>query len=438
MIRSPRLAFAAALLAFAAFCSGCATSTPVPAGPPPEPVALTVGLFPIDGVAAEENDRVLSEMQATGLFDAVEQVRSKSKPGIDVYLTVVSNFGGLKSFDAMRPDVTAVSGRSRRTIRSWRAHCGGWDRFCLSGKLIARELAQALAPGGAAHADLMAEKSAAAPQQAAGAPSQQAAAAPAPASDIDRPPAARAEDPLRFALVIGIGAYKSLPEARYAARDAETVRDHLIALGYPRRNVILLTGDNATRTGIQKYLEEWLPRNVPDGGKVFFYYSGHGAPDTKTGEAYVVPWDGDPQFLQTTAYAVPQLYAALGKLKAKEVLVALDSCFSGAGGRSVLPGGARPLVTNVNIGMPSQGAMTVFAASSGEEIAGSFDEQGHGMFTYFFLKGLSGAARDGEGRVTARSLLGYLKPRVQDEARRQNREQSPMLLGSPDAEILKP
>ena len=34
---------------------------------------------------------------------------------------------------------------------------------------------------------------------------------------------------------------------------------------------------------------------------VYFYYSGHGAPDLKTGQAYLVPWDGDAQFLKDTA-----------------------------------------------------------------------------------------------------------------------------------------
>ena len=47
------------------------------------------------------------------------------------------------------------------------------------------------------------------------------------------------------------------------------------------------------------------------------------------------------------------------------------------------------------------------------------------MVTYFFLKGLNGAAKNASGEVTAKSLYRYLKPRVQDEARRQNREQTP-------------
>lgn len=247
-------------------------------------------------------------------------------------------------------------------------------------------------------------------------------------SDVDAPNYKVDENPANFALVIGIGKYKDLPEARFASRDAGAVRDHLLALGYPRRNVVVLQDQDATRTGLQKYLEEWLPRNVRPESTVFVYYSGHGAPDVKSGDAYLVPWDGDAQFLQSTAYPLKQFYESLNRLKAGRVLVALDSCFSGAGGRSVLAKGARPLVTKVETASAAMGDLVVFAASAADEISGSEEEQGHGLFTYHFLKGLGGAARDRSGMITVRGLHDYLVPKVLDGARRQNREQTPQLM----------
>ena len=65
---------------------------------------------------------------------------------------------------------------------------------------------------------------------------------------------------------------------------------------------------------------------------MFIYYSGHGAPNTKTGDAYLVPYDGDPSFIEQTGYPLKKLYESLNKLQAKEIIVALDSCFSGAEG----------------------------------------------------------------------------------------------------------
>lgn len=245
-----------------------------------------------------------------------------------------------------------------------------------------------------------------------------------PVSDVDSPARRAAERPDDFALVIGIEDYQSLPKADYGVRDAKTVRRHLEALGFPSRNIISLEGSQATGNKLKSYLEEWLPLNVKPSSTLFVYYSGHGAPDTKTGEAYLVPWDGDASFLKSTAYPLKKLYADLSKTKAKRVIVALDACFSGAGGRSVLAKGSRPLVAKIDDGSASAGPrVTVLAAASGEEITGSLDEQGHGMFTYFLLKGLS------EGKRTAKELHESLSPRVQDEARRQNRQQTPLLLG---------
>ncbi|MBI5210194.1 MAG: caspase family protein [Elusimicrobia bacterium] len=259
--------------------------------------------------------------------------------------------------------------------------------------------------------------------------------APAIRSDVDTPAFKAPENPDAFALVIGIEKYSNIETAAsFAERDAEAVKANLHALGFPVRNVHVLLGGKATRTAIEKYLEHWLPLNIKETSRVIFYFSGHGAPDVKNGQAYLVPWDGDPNFLESTAYPVSRLYEKLNALEAKEVIVALDACFSGAGGRSVLAKGARPLVTKIETGaVPRQGKLALLAAASAEEITSSIEAQGHGIFTYYLLKGLAGGAKDASGAVTVGGLLDYLKPKVQDEARRQGREQTPVLQGEHNA-----
>lgn len=237
------------------------------------------------------------------------------------------------------------------------------------------------------------------------------------------------EHPSDYALIIGIEKYADLPAATYAEADAESAKQFVLALGVPQRNVAMLTGARATRAGLAKQLEGWLANNVNESSTVYFYYSGHGAPDPKSGDAYLVPIDGDPQYLDQTAYPLKRVYEKLNALKAKRVIVMLDSCFSGAGGRSVLAKGARPLVSKVDIGSTdvNTGKISVLAAAGGDQISGTSDENGHGLFTYYLLSGLNGAA-DPAGEVTLKSLYGYLKPKVMDDAKRANREQTPQLL----------
>lgn len=245
-------------------------------------------------------------------------------------------------------------------------------------------------------------------------------------SDVDTPFRSLTPNPNNYAIVIGINKYMALPSAKYAEHDAEAVRNQLISLGFPSRNVIYLSGDKAGYKSIEKFIEKWLPNNVDENSRVFFYFAGHGAPDPRKGDAYILPYDGDPSFLENTGYPVSRLYAKLNELKAKEVYVAMDACFSGAGGRSQLAQGARPLVVTTNEESPT-GKITVFAAASGDQITSVLEEQGHGAFTYYFLKGLTGDAKNQDGSITVESLYKYVKPKVQDEARRQNRDQSPIL-----------
>jgi hypothetical protein len=261
--------------------------------------------------------------------------------------------------------------------------------------------------------------------------------APAIQSDVDRVPTAKtASKKHAYAVVIGIEQYREkLPKAEFADRDAKLVGEYLTkVLGYPEENVIVRTNDRATRTDLVKYFEEWLRNNVERDGSVFVYYSGHGAPNTKTGEAYFVPYDGDPSFVESTAYPVKQLYAALDKLPAKDITVVLDSCFSGAGGRSVLAKGARPMGLSIENATLASGKTVVLAASGGDQISNSFEEKGHGLLTYYFLKGLQGEGdANKDGAIEMAELYDYVKPNVQRVARKQyNNEQTPQLLASPD------
>lgn len=232
-----------------------------------------------------------------------------------------------------------------------------------------------------------------------------------------------------YAVVIGIESYRQrLPKADFATNDAKTVSKYLTkALGYPEENVITLLNDFASRNDMEKYLGTWLRNNVEPMSTVFIYFSGHGAPNPKTGDAYLVPYDGDPTFIADTGYSLKQLYDNLAKLNAKQVVVALDSCFSGAGGKSVAAKGTRSLV---RVEKATAHNIAVLTASADDQTSSSYDEKYHGVFTYYLLKGMKGALEEDKySKVELGELYNYIKPQVEKVSRKiYNNEQTPQLI----------
>lgn len=114
----------------------------------------------------------------------------------------------------------------------------------------------------------------------------------------------------------------------------------------------------------------------------------------------------------------------------ENVVVMLDSCFSGTGGRSVTSAGARPLVISIENPLLTESKIMVLAASTGNQISSDYDKVQHGLFTYYLLKGMRGEAdADGNGIVELIELYEYVKTNVSEKASIElNRDQIPLLL----------
>ena len=82
-----------------------------------------------------------------------------------------------------------------------------------------------------------------------------------------------------WALVVGINRYKDpkIPRLKYAEADARAVKERLVQVGFPERNIRSLLGHEATREAILMALEEDLNPRMERGDRLFIYFSGHGA-----------------------------------------------------------------------------------------------------------------------------------------------------------------
>ncbi len=246
------------------------------------------------------------------------------------------------------------------------------------------------------------------------------------------------------AVVIGNRNYSAAgaPDVDYAVRDAQVMKEYLIrTMGFDPANIIYAEDATLTRlTGIfgnqqdhRGQLYKWVK---PGKSRVFVFYAGHGAPDIDNGEAYFVPVDANPQLLKVQGYKVQTLYDNLASLKAKGMTVVLDACFSGGSHKGSLFKGTSSLVARVKSTEKPATAL-LMASSSADQVSSWYAEKRHGLFTYFFLKGLQGEAdANRDKRITAGEMRGYLSEQVPYMARRlTGNEQIPQISGN-DAELL--
>lgn len=169
--------------------------------------------------------------------------------------------------------------------------------------------------------------------------------------DIDKlPQAAVKPNPSSWGLVIGIEDYANLPPVDFAKRDATIVKDYFVKiLGVPEENIIFLADGKATKSTIEGYLKNYLPKNMDKDTVLYTYFAGHGSPDIEKGDAYLVPYDGDPRFIAQTGDKIKDFYEDLAKLEIQRSFVFLDACFSGtaARGEKMLIAGIRPALIHV-------------------------------------------------------------------------------------------
>ncbi|MGC9362672.1 MAG: caspase family protein, partial [Candidatus Syntrophosphaera sp.] len=245
----------------------------------------------------------------------------------------------------------------------------------------------------------------------------------------------------RWGVIIGIENYRNVQQVEYARRDAEFMREYFRkVLGIPAENIYVKTDDGASLGEFNAVFNArgWLDKNANNkDSEIFIYYSGHGAPDAVGSQAFLLPHDGNPNFAANTGYPLQQLYANLGGLKARQVVIFLDSCFSGGTrNNEIILAGAKPVFISPELPSVADN-VTVFSAATGSQIASSYPDMQHGLFSYYLMKGLRGEAdADGNKKITQAELNGYLADNVSARARRMGREQDPQLQSGDPQKVL--
>ncbi|MCD6366810.1 MAG: caspase family protein [Bacteroidales bacterium] len=241
------------------------------------------------------------------------------------------------------------------------------------------------------------------------------------------------KNPDRLALIIGnedyTGSLNAEINVEYARNDAEIFRKYAInCLGVEERNVYFFTDATAGLMRSKIELVAKLLSKMGSDAELIFYYAGHGFPDESTRVPYLIPVDVNATNLDA-AIKLPDIYKQFSQSGAKRITVFLDACFSG-GGRNQGLLAARGVKIKPKTGTLA-GNMIVFSASTGEQSALPYNDEKHGMFTFFLLKKLQVT----KGNITYDELSKYLESKVSVESLRINgKEQDPEVNVSLDVE----
>lgn len=227
-------------------------------------------------------------------------------------------------------------------------------------------------------------------------------------SDVDTDiPQASSENDRTFVVILANENYNTESRVEYAHNDGEVFSRYCNkTLGIPESNIRVVF--DATLNNIRAQVD-WLSKvGEAYGGdaRLMFYYAGHGIPDESSKEAYILPVDGYGSNV-ATGYKLSELYDQLSAIPSSSTLVFLDACFSGANRDDQMLASVRGIAVRVKKEVP-QGNLVIFSAAQGDETALPYNEQGHGMFTYFLLKKL----QETGGNVSLGDLSDYVTDQV--------------------------
>lgn len=234
-----------------------------------------------------------------------------------------------------------------------------------------------------------------------------------------------------YALIVGIGdcSYPkwSLP---VTVRDVLTLRTVLgdpNLCGYLDSNVRLLHDTSATRDSIVEGLA-WLKAQTTNDSEAtaIFYFSGHGWLQQSTTQYYLIPHDVTPFDIPNSALSAERLTDALRQVRARKLLVFIDSCHAEGMATAKDPSQLRlpayldqvPVPKNVTDELMRGEGRAVFTSCRGQQRSWVRPDGSMSVYTFHLVEALQGAGnRPGDDLVRVSNLIDYLGRTVPTSAR---------------------
>lgn len=219
----------------------------------------------------------------------------------------------------------------------------------------------------------------------------------------------------RYAVVIGVSRYRD-PRLRlkYADKDAESFRDFLLdpnGGGVQPENLRFLENEDASFAGIRSALFDFLIKPGPD-DLAIIYFAGHGTPDRRRPDNYyLLGYDTDLENLASTSVPMWDFPTLFERTLRSNVVTLVDACHSAAIGQT-MPNLINDRWATTTGRNPHRAIITAsnVAETSGEDAKWG---GGHGVFTWFLLRGLQGEAdANHDHQVSVGELFDFIHRQV--------------------------
>lgn len=221
-------------------------------------------------------------------------------------------------------------------------------------------------------------------------------------------------------LLIGVNQYqdqKNLPSLQYSALDCQGLGEALkeATASLTAKEVIIhhdFVSQRPLIADVQQSIQYIIAAARPK-DTILFYFSGHGILETTTQQVVLCLADTNTEQLLTTGLPLNTLLKQLSNCAASQQLVWLDACHSGG---MTLRGTARESLADPSTQLvevlrhkaaESQGFYALLSCDQTQQ-SWEFPELGHGVFTYYLMRGLRGEASDSQGVIEADALYQYV------------------------------
>jgi len=233
----------------------------------------------------------------------------------------------------------------------------------------------------------------------------------------------------QWAITVGINQYQFFQPLSYAQRDAQALRNLLVEeAGFAPEQCLLMTDTsppvwgkptNPSRENIQGWIDLLSQQYLQPGDLLWYFFSGYGV--CHQGQDYLMPAEGDPGSVDTTAIPLEMVFHRLRQIPSESVLLLLDMNRNQSSTLNEAVGAQTASLAN------QSGVSTILSCQPGQFSREAAD-LGHGFFTAALLESLRSHQCE-----TMATLNHYLSDRIPELSEHYWRPiQQPLIISPPE------